>query len=90
MEFHKRIKHNEKMCCTQDLRPFTEGQGHNRVKGQIVSLNRVSAKTYILLKLVLWNFTKKLKHNEKMSCGQELSLNAPDQGHNRVRGRIVH
>ena len=36
MNFHRKIKHNEKVCYVQELNPYTQGQGHSRVKGQIV------------------------------------------------------
>ena len=38
MKPHRKLKHNEKVCHTQDLDSYTQGQGHNRVRGQIVPL----------------------------------------------------
>ena len=35
MKLHRKIKHNEKVCCAQDLGSYTHGQGHSRVRGQI-------------------------------------------------------
>ena len=36
MKLHRKIKHNEKVCCAQELGSYAQGQGHNQVKGQIV------------------------------------------------------
>ena len=36
MKFHRKIEHNEKVCCAQELGSYAQGQGHNQVKGQIV------------------------------------------------------
>ena len=36
MKLHRKIKHNEKVCDAQDLGFYTQGQGHNQVRGQIV------------------------------------------------------
>ena len=36
MKLHRKIKHNEKVCRAHDFGSYTIGQGHNRVKGQIV------------------------------------------------------
>ena len=30
------MEHYEKVCCAQELGSYTQGQGHNRVSGQIV------------------------------------------------------
>ena len=35
-KLHRKIKHNEKVCCAQELHSYAQGQGHNQVKGQIV------------------------------------------------------
>ena len=35
-KFHRKIEHNEKVCRTQELGSYTQGQGHNHVRGQIV------------------------------------------------------
>ena len=35
-KLHRKIEHNEKMCCAQELGSYTQGQGHNHVRGQIV------------------------------------------------------
>ena len=36
MKLHRKIEHNEKVCRAQELGSYTQGQGHNQVKGQIV------------------------------------------------------
>ena len=36
MKLHRKIKHNEKVCHLQELNPYSQGQGHNWVKGRIV------------------------------------------------------
>ena len=48
MNFHRMIKHNEKVCRAQDLGSLAQGQGRNQVRGQ----NRVSAITQKLLKQI--------------------------------------
>ena len=39
MKLHRKIKHNEKVCCAHDLGSYAQGQGRNQVRGQ----NLVSA-----------------------------------------------
>ena len=46
MNFHRKIKHNEKVCPAHDIGPYA--QGRNQVKGQ----NLVSAITQKLLKQI--------------------------------------
>ena len=36
MKLHRKIKHNEKVCCAHDLGSYAQGQGGSQVKGQIV------------------------------------------------------
>ena len=36
MNFHRNIKHNEKVCPAHDLVSYAQGQCHNQVEGQIV------------------------------------------------------
>ena len=48
MNFHRKIKHNEKVCPAHDLGPYAQGQGRNHVQGQ----NLVSAITQKLLKQI--------------------------------------
>ena len=35
-KLHREIEQNEKVCSAQELGSYTQGQGHNQVKGQIV------------------------------------------------------
>ena len=35
-KLHRKIEHYEKVCCAQELGSYTQGQGHNHVRGQIV------------------------------------------------------
>ena len=39
MKLYRKIKHNEKVCPTQDLGSYVTIEGHNQVRGQ----NHVSA-----------------------------------------------
>ena len=48
MKLHRKIKHNENVCCAHDLASYAEGQGPNQVKGQ----NLVSAITHKLLRQI--------------------------------------
>ena len=36
-KLHRKIEHYEKVCCAQELGSYAQGQGHNHVRGQIVS-----------------------------------------------------
>ena len=35
-KLHRKIEYNEKVCSTQELSSYAQGQGHNQVSGQIV------------------------------------------------------
>ena len=35
-KLHRKIEHDEKVCSAQELGSYAQGQGHNRVRGQIV------------------------------------------------------
>ena len=48
MTFHRKIKHNEKVCRAHDLGSCAQGQGRSQVRGQ----NLVSAITQKLLKQI--------------------------------------
>ena len=48
MKFHRKIKHNEKVCRAHALGSYAQGQGRNHVKGQ----NLISAITQKLLKQI--------------------------------------
>ena len=36
MTLHRKIEHNEKVCCAKELGSYAQDQGRNQVKGQIV------------------------------------------------------
>ena len=48
MKLHRKIKDNKYVCRAQDLGSYSQGQGHNQVKGQ----NCISAITQKLLKQI--------------------------------------
>ena len=85
MKLHRKIKHNENVCHAQDLGSYTQGQGHNQVKGQ----NRVSAITQKTTEANLTNIHRNIEQNEKVCGSQELGSYAQGQGHNQVKGQIV-
>ena len=35
-KLHRKIEYNEKVCQAQELGSYSQGHGHNQVKGQIV------------------------------------------------------
>ena len=35
MKLHRKIEYNEKVCRAQELDSYTQGQGHNTVRGHI-------------------------------------------------------
>ena len=35
-KLHRKIEHNEKVCCAQEVGSYAQGQGNNQVRGQIV------------------------------------------------------
>ena len=35
-KLHRKIEYYEKVCCAQELGSYTQGQGHNHDRGQIV------------------------------------------------------
>ena len=35
MKLHWKIEHNEKVCCTQELGSYAQGEGNNQVRSQI-------------------------------------------------------
>ena len=84
MKLHRKIKHNENVCCAQELGSYAQGQGRSQVRGQ----NLVSAITQKLLKKNLKKLHRKIDHNEKMCRAQELGSYAQGQGHNQVKGQI--
>ena len=48
INFHRKIKHNEKVCHNYDLGSYAQGQDRDQVRGQ----NGVSAITQKLLKQI--------------------------------------
>ena len=48
MKLHRKIKHNENVCCAHDLGSDAQGQRRNQVIGQ----NRVSAISHKLLEQI--------------------------------------
>ena len=84
MKLHRKIKHNENVCCAYDLGSYAQGQGRNQVRGQ----NLVSAITKKLLKHLM-KLHRKIEHNEKMCHAQKLGSYAQGQCHNQVKGQIV-
>ena len=48
MKLHRKIKHNENVCCAHDLGSYAQGQGRNQVRGQ----NRVSEISHKLPKRI--------------------------------------
>ena len=85
MKLHRKIKHNKRVCRAHDLGSYTQGQGHNQVKGQ----NLVSAITQKTTEANLTKLHRKIEHNEMVCRAQELGSYAQGQGHNRVKGQIV-
>ena len=35
-KLHRKIEHNKKVCSAKEFGSYTQGQGHNQVRGQIV------------------------------------------------------
>ena len=85
MKLYRKIKHNEKVCCAQDLGSCAQGQGRNQVKGQ----NCVSAITQKTTEANLTKLHRNIEKNEKVCSAQELGSYAQGQGHNQVKGQIV-
>ena len=48
MKHHRKIKHNENVCCAHELGSYAQGQGRNQVKDQ----NLVSAITQKILQQI--------------------------------------
>ena len=48
MKLHRKIKHNENVCCAHDLGSYAQGQDRNQVRGQ----NRVSAISHKILEQI--------------------------------------
>ena len=84
MKLDRKIKHNENMCRTHDLGFYS--QGRNQVRRQ----NRVSAITQKTIEANLTKLQRRIEHNVKVCRVPELGFHAQGQGHNHVRGQIVH
>ena len=50
MRLHRKIKHNENVCCAHDLGSDAQGQGRNQGRSQVKGQNLVSPITQKLLK----------------------------------------
>ena len=80
-ELHRKIEHYEKVCRAQELGSYAQGQGHNRVKSQIVP-------NFVLL-IHYWSkfdrTSQKIKHNEKVCHAHDFGFYAQGQGCSQVR-----
>ena len=79
MKLHRKIKHNEKVCCAQDLGSYAQGQ---RSKSCLSNNSKTT-------KANLMKLYRKIEYNEKVCRAQEFGYYAQDQGHNQVRGQIT-
>ena len=65
MKLHRKIKHNEKVCHTQDLGSYAQGQGHSQVRGQIVP-QKILSNNLQITEVNLLKLHKKINYNEKI------------------------
>ena len=77
MKLHRKIKHNEKVCCAQDIGSYAKGQ-----RSKLCF--RINSKT---TEVNLTKLHRKIEHNEKVCCAQEVGSKAQGQGHSQVRGQ---
>ena len=82
MKLHRKIKHNENVCPTQDLGSYAHDQGHNQVRGHL-SHNSETTEAKLM------KLHRKIKHNEKICHTQDFGLYALGQGHSQVRGQVL-
>ena len=85
MKLHRKIKHNESVCCAHDLsflRPRSRSQSGQRSKSCLSNNSKTTEANITKLH-------RKIIHNEKMCRAQELGSYAEGQGHNQVKGQIV-
>ena len=68
MKLHRKIKDNEKVCRAYDLGSYTQGQGHNQVRGSKSYLSNNSKTT----KANLTKLHRKIEHNENVCRAEEL------------------
>ena len=71
------------MCRAQELGSYTQGQGHNQAKGQIVP----KIVLLITTEANLMKLHRKIKHNEKVCGAHDLDSYAQGQGRNQVKGQ---
>ena len=83
MKLQRKIEHYETVCPAQEVGSYTQGQGHNQVRGQIVPKIVFSYTT----EANLVNLHRKIKHNEKVCHPQNFDFYAQGQGHNQVTGQ---
>ena len=76
MKLHRKIKHNEKVCCPH------ESQSGQRSKSCLSNNSKTTEAN-------LTKLHRKIEHNEKVCRAQELGSYAQGQGHNQVKGQIV-
>ena len=79
MKLHRKIKHNEKVCCAQDLGSYALGQ---RSKWCLNNYSKITEANLTKLHI-------KIEHNEKVCRAQELGYYTQGQGHNQVIGQIA-
>ena len=79
MKLHRKIKHNEKVCFSQDLGSYAYGQ-----RSKLCFSNNSKTTEANLTKLL-----RKIEHNEKVCCAQEVVSNAQGQGQSQVRGQCA-
>ena len=82
-KLHRKLEHNQKVCCATKLDSCAQGQGHNQTKGQIVPI-------IVLLINYGSKFNQTSQKNkaicESVSCTRFRYL-AQGQGRNQVRGQ---
>ena len=81
-ELYRKIEHNEKVCHTQELDSYPQGQGHNQSEVKLCLKSCRPLTTTKLMKL-----HRKIKHNEKVCSAQDLGSYAQGQGCSQVRGQ---
>ena len=79
MKLHRKIKHNEKVCCAQDLGSYALDQ---RSKSCLSNNSKTTEAN-------LTKLHRKIEHNDKVRCAQKIGSCAQGQGHNQVRGQIA-
>ena len=67
MKLHRKIKHNENVCCAHDLGSYAQCQGRNQVRSKSCLSNNSKTTEANLTKL-----HRKIEHNEKMCRAQKI------------------